>query len=606
MPYLDGYGSGYYPLEDQTPTIPETEDEVQGRPDCVLEFAFEDFGGEFTWWDESSRLRRWNMTRGRASELDEVQAGTSSVTISDQDGHFASDNPDSPYAGQLNPRRAIRLSARLGDGAEPLMAKWSHAGETDALRARDLVEPLFTHFVDAFPHEWHISDHDATATLSGVDGAGTFLAEAPMRTLQDPITGIIGPYPLSGNIGDCILLLLSIAGWPGAAEGLSAPYQSEWIDVEAAETSITNPLLSTDKVLSIIQLLARTDGGTFFIDRFGRATYRAPHVPRAIVGVWGEEEGESPYSGITDEPEVANLVNEVTVHDVTTQQEFIRVDGASRQSYGVRERTFQMASTASLGVRADDILASRAQPRKRIAGLQPQGKDSLTLWRQSVPRELRDRAIVRRRPMYGGLMERAVTLEGIHIDSPSKKRWQVDWNLAEDTEGPPNLLSANQAGLEEGDATGWLAEESCTISASITRALFGSASLLIHAEQVFGEDPPTSVSCITVPPTDVAVTAGEVYRAGCYFFGAHLAGPGNNLRVGVDIVWYNAALAVVGTDSSPNTAGQWNRWTPVNVAAQAPVGAVHAALRLRTVGVEELPGLLRDVWADALFLKLAA
>lgn len=590
--YSDGYEGGY--ASGDAEPLPSTETSV-GTPDAIVEFAFEDFGEEPTWYDESGRHRRFSLDRGAPSQLDEVAAGRLTLTLDDRDGHFDPDNEDGPYYGRLLPRRWVRVSSQIGDGAAPFMMKSSVLGGSDALKAQPLVVPLITAFVSRFPQRWNVKGPDATVDLQASDGL-SILAGTPLRTLRDPITGALGPEPVSGNIGDAILQVLAQAGWPGAVDGLVAPYVSTWIDVDVSRFDLEQPVALDSDALPALQMLARSDGGRFYISRDGKATFRSADRARVSAGTWGDGDGELPYADITDEPEAARLLNVVTVTS-TTGESVTRVDSDSRRRFGVFEREFQVAPIDGLDLRADEILGAYSKLRRRITGLAPLGRADRGLYRRIHERELGDVVGAVRRPPRGGVIDRSASLEGIHIEATNKRDWRHGWNLSEGGSAAPNLLTPDQASLET-SADGWAAESGCTIVRSTVRALVGEASLEVFPNSFAGGDP-EQWSVRTVPTEQIPAAPGDAFSGAAWCFGPGL-GPHQSL-VAIALVWFDADLDELGASEADPVPMQFNRWKPLAVSGVAPASTAFVGLRLFGVP-SAVPIGLGKVYADLMSL----
>lgn len=137
-----------------------------------------------------------------------------------------------------------------------------------------------------------------------------------------------------------------------------------------------------------------------------------------------------------------------------------------------------------------------------------------------------------------------------------------------------NLLTANQASAET-DATGIANESNATIASTAAQAADGSKSVSLTA--IAAADMFVLVPNI-IPPAagSIAVVPGNKYTA--------LASIRANTTVRscrVDIRWYTAAGALVGTPSLGTAANDSNAaWTAYSVTATAPPTAAFARIRV--------------------------
>lgn len=67
-----------------------------------------------TWIDITQYLRGWSSNRGRSSELDDVNAGTLSLTLSNRDRRFDPTNTTGPYYPNLKPMNRVWLRVTHG------------------------------------------------------------------------------------------------------------------------------------------------------------------------------------------------------------------------------------------------------------------------------------------------------------------------------------------------------------------------------------------------------------------------------------------------------------------------------------------------------------
>lgn len=107
-------------------------------------------GGLFanvTWTDVSAYVRDVQISRGRSSELDQFQAGSASIVLSNADRRFDPEYASGPYYGSLTPMRPLRVRAKYLSGT---------------------TTSIFTGFVDGWPQAY-VNPSDSTVTLNCSD-----------------------------------------------------------------------------------------------------------------------------------------------------------------------------------------------------------------------------------------------------------------------------------------------------------------------------------------------------------------------------------------------------------------------------------------------------
>jgi len=81
-------------------------------PTLIVEVAFADDPGQgTTWTDITSRVRSGSIRRGRTDERSEYQTGVLNLTLDNRDRALDPFNASSAYAGNLTPRKDIRVRA---------------------------------------------------------------------------------------------------------------------------------------------------------------------------------------------------------------------------------------------------------------------------------------------------------------------------------------------------------------------------------------------------------------------------------------------------------------------------------------------------------------
>ena len=72
------------------------------------------------WIDITSKVAAVNIKRGKNRELERYNAGNASIVLHNEDRTFDPLNGSSPYAGNIIPRRAVRVSTSGYTQTRPL------------------------------------------------------------------------------------------------------------------------------------------------------------------------------------------------------------------------------------------------------------------------------------------------------------------------------------------------------------------------------------------------------------------------------------------------------------------------------------------------------
>jgi hypothetical protein len=181
-----------------------------------------------TYYDVTQYVTSISMTRGKNRELDRFNAGNFSATFRNRNRYFDPTYINSPFYGQIVPRRAMRYSV---DG---------------------VVQ--FSGVVD---------DWDLSYTIDGDNQAVVQAYDAFTKLANQTLTGGTATVELSGaRIGK--ILDDPKVNWGFANRNIDAGNETLQADVIA----------STQDVLSYINIIENTEPGLFFIDRAGNATWK--------------------------------------------------------------------------------------------------------------------------------------------------------------------------------------------------------------------------------------------------------------------------------------------------------------------------------------------
>jgi hypothetical protein len=134
-----------------------------------------------TWTDVTTYVRAFSVRRGRASEVENFEAGTANLVLDNRDRRFDPFYTSGPYYGNLVPRRQIRISGIVG--------ATSYA--------------IFRGYIDGWPVTLTDAGYDSTVTLSCYDTLGLIADEELPDDLSDAYIRSFSPrhyYPLDDPI----------------------------------------------------------------------------------------------------------------------------------------------------------------------------------------------------------------------------------------------------------------------------------------------------------------------------------------------------------------------------------------------------------------------
>lgn len=134
-------------------------------PTAIVEVAFPDgpYGAYPTWTAITSYVREITVRRGRASEVENFEAGTATLVLDNRDRRFDPFYTSGPYYGNLLPRRQIRIRA-------------TNNGTT---------YDVFRGYVNGWPVTLTDAGYDSTVTVQAYDSLGLLADEELPDDLSD-------------------------------------------------------------------------------------------------------------------------------------------------------------------------------------------------------------------------------------------------------------------------------------------------------------------------------------------------------------------------------------------------------------------------------------
>jgi hypothetical protein len=241
-------------------------------------------------FDVTEYVRDINVSRGRGRAFGTFPAGQASVVFNNHTRLFDPLNPDSPFLGNIIPRREIKIFSNN--------------------------EIIFDGYVD----DWNFSyekDGNSLAEVVAYD-ATTFLANQFITATTPPVE----------KTGARITRVLDSAGvdWPDDLRS---------IDEGRAELS-NFPIEDETNALAYMQLVAESEPGSFFVGKDGRVTFVDRANPSSSENLVEFGEGGIPFDSVRIVYGAELLYNEI-VASRAGGGTAIASDIASQEAYGVRE-----------------------------------------------------------------------------------------------------------------------------------------------------------------------------------------------------------------------------------------------------------------------------
>jgi hypothetical protein len=222
------------------------------------------------WIDITSKVAAVNIKRGKNRELERYNAGNASIVLHNEDRTFDPLNGSSPYAGNIIPRRAVRVST---------------SGYTQ-----------FTGVIE----DWNL-DYD----VSGKSTASIIAADAFTLIAQQSLTAGTATTQTTGERINAVLSMPSVA-WPLTQRNIDTGSSQVGADVWTAD----------DSALSYMQSVEASEQGQLFMDRNGyvRFVNGAVTPTSELASVLFTDEGDGiPYTSATISYGTELLYNSVTV-----------------------------------------------------------------------------------------------------------------------------------------------------------------------------------------------------------------------------------------------------------------------------------------------------
>lgn len=319
---------------------------LKGNATYLLEIAWDGS----TYVDETARMKRFTVTRGKSDDLATMRAGELNLTMVETVGRFNPANTASAiYPNISYPLRPVRLRVTYSSTTYYLFSGYTRRHESDP------------------------GKDEREARIDCVDGFVLIDAVKPTITSTATTTG--------GAIG----LILDAVGWPGGGSR----------DLDTGD-SIT---FSADGTASGIQLIAgllETERGFFFVSASGVATYLDRHYQNRSPYTSSQGTIASTMRAIAPGVDLDLVKNRATVTATGGTAQTVS-DATSVARYNYRDwspitSAYLSGDAAALGL-AGYLVAKGKNPAPPVRSLDL-GQGSATAWVQLLTRELGDRVTV--------------------------------------------------------------------------------------------------------------------------------------------------------------------------------------------------------------------
>lgn len=276
-------------------------------------------GVEFA--DVTAKVKRISIARGKNRDLDRFNAGTLSVVFDNTGRDFDPLYPQSPYAGNIVPRRDIRVS---GDNF------FAYVGKV---------------------LDWNLNyaaSLQSEASVEAADGL-TSLAQQVLTP------GTATPQDTGARVS--AVLNMPSVDWPVALRS-----------IDEGEATLGDDVFEGN-ALNYLQKIESSEAGLFFIDREGKATFRnrlaSPETSDALL--FSDDGQGIPFAPAAVEYGSELLFNQIIVN--TPDGEAVANSLLSQTQYGILETTVDtLLSTTAQGTALANFLLDRyEQPEYRFA-----------------------------------------------------------------------------------------------------------------------------------------------------------------------------------------------------------------------------------------------
>ncbi len=273
--------------------------------------------------DVTSKVRGLSISRGKNRDLDRFNAGGLSVSFNNTNRDFDPLHTSSPYAGNIVPRREVRVKA---DGV--------------------------TQYVGTVT-DWNLAYDESGQSIAQLEAADgfTFLA-------QQVLTAGTATVQKSGARVSAVLDMASV-DWPSDERDIATGASTLGADTFAGNA------------LTYLQKVELSEGGLFFIDKQGRVAFkdRLSTPTTGSVTVFADDGSGIPFAPAQVEYGIEQLYNQVTVTNGTDSS--TANNPLSQTRYGILEHDVNtlLSDATQVSGYADFLVGRYGEPEYRFAQL---------------------------------------------------------------------------------------------------------------------------------------------------------------------------------------------------------------------------------------------
>jgi len=241
-------------------------------------------------FDVTDKVKSVTIQRGKNRQLDQYDQGLANVVFDNNDRTFDPEFTSSPYAGQIVPKRQIRISSGGIIQFAGLIDDWNLSYETNG---------------------------DSLASAACSDATSVFATQT-IGTRTNSVE----------KSGDRISTILDLPeiNWPAALR-----------DIETGQMELgADTIPDNTNALTYLRLVERSEPGSFFIGKEGDVKFRDRIAAASAGGVALADDGTGiPYLGMRVQYGSELLANEIVVTSAITDQEVVATDADSIDTYGI-------------------------------------------------------------------------------------------------------------------------------------------------------------------------------------------------------------------------------------------------------------------------------
>ena len=274
--------------------------------------------------DISDKMITVRTTRGKNRDLDVFDTGRTTIRLNNDDRSFDPNYPSSPYAGNIVPRRPVRIT-------------------TDGVR-------MFTGSID----DWNFDYNPGGGSLAEIVASDDFtlIARQPL------IAGTATPE-LTGARVEAVLDMATV-NWP-----------ADLRDIDPGHSTLGDDVFDGN-VLDYLQLVERSEQGQLFVSKTGLITFRdrLDATPQSGSVVTFADDGTGiPYTHVNVNYGIELMFNRATVTSPVGSS--VAFNEFSQTQYGLSatELDTLVDTQGQLDNLSDYLVQKYASPEYRFAGV---------------------------------------------------------------------------------------------------------------------------------------------------------------------------------------------------------------------------------------------